>query len=37
MAYYDKQENSPGALLSKLSTETAQINGVVLTMVGVSV
>lgn len=37
MAFYDKPSNSPGALLTKLSSDTTQLNGVVLAMVGVSI
>jgi len=33
--YYDIPENTPGALLSKLSSDTTKINGVALTMIGV--
>ena len=35
MGYFDLPENSPGSLLTKLSSDTTQLNGVVLSMVGV--
>lgn len=37
MGFYDVLENSPGALLTKLSSDTTMLNGIVLTMIGVSV
>jgi ATP-binding cassette, subfamily B (MDR/TAP), member 1 len=37
LGYFDKNENSPGALLTKLSIDTTLLNGIVLTTIGVSV
>ena len=37
LGYFDKTENSPGSLLTKLSIDTTLLNGLVLTVVGVSV
>jgi ABC-type multidrug transport system fused ATPase/permease subunit len=37
LGYFDKNENAPGALLTKLSIDTTLLNGIVLTTVGVSV
>ena len=37
MGFFDIQENSPGALLTKLSIDTTLLNGVILTVIGVSV
>ena len=34
IAYYDIDENSPGALLTKLSLDTTQLNTIILTLVG---
>ena len=34
IAYYDIDENSPGALLTKLSIDTTQLNSIILTLVG---
>jgi ATP-binding cassette subfamily B (MDR/TAP) protein 1 len=36
IAFFDRNENSPGALLTKLSLDTTQLNGIVLNAVGVS-
>lgn len=35
MGYFDNPENTPGSLLSKLSSDTTKINGVAFTMIGV--
>ena len=37
IGFYDIQENSPGALITRLSSDTTKLNGIVLTMIGVSV
>lgn len=37
MEFFDRIENSPGALLSQLSSDTAKINGIAISMVGSSV
>lgn len=37
MSFFDKPENSPGALMTRLSSDTTKLNGIVLTMIGVSV
>ena len=34
IAYYDLDENSPGALLTKLSIDTTQLNSIILTLIG---
>jgi ABC-type multidrug transport system fused ATPase/permease subunit len=34
IAYFDIDENSPGALLTKLSIDTTQLNSIILTLVG---
>ncbi len=34
IAYYDIDDNSPGALLTKLSIDTTQLNSIILTLVG---
>ena len=34
LSYFDIEENSPGALLTKLSIDTTQLNSIVLTLVG---
>ena len=34
MGFFDRVENSPGSLLTKLSAETTKINGVALTIIG---
>ena len=34
LSYYDIEENSPGALLTKLSIDTTQLNSIILTLVG---
>ena len=34
IAYYDIDENAPGALLTKLSIDTTQLNSIILTLVG---
>ena len=34
IGYYDIDENSPGALLTKLSLDTTQLNSIILTLVG---
>ena len=33
MSFYDKKENYPGKLLARLSTETTQLNGVILSII----
>ena len=35
LGFYDESYNTPGALLTKLSTDTLRINGIALTVVGV--
>jgi ABC-type multidrug transport system fused ATPase/permease subunit len=35
MAYYDNKENTPGALLTKLSSDTTKINGIALSMISI--
>jgi ATP-binding cassette subfamily B (MDR/TAP) protein 1 len=37
LGYFDNNENSPGALATKLSIDTTLLNGIVLTVVGVSI
>ena len=34
IAYFDIEDNSPGALLTKLSIDTTQLNSIILTLVG---
>lgn len=35
IAYYDNKENTPGSLLTKLSSDTTKINGIALSMVSI--
>ena len=37
MGFFDIPENSPGSLITALSSDTTKLSGVVLTMIGVSV
>lgn len=37
LGYYDKPENTPGAFTTKLASDTTKINGIALSMVGISV
>jgi ATP-binding cassette subfamily B (MDR/TAP) protein 1 len=37
MGFFDKPENAPGSLMTRLSSDTTKLNGIVLTMIGVSV
>ena len=37
IGYFDLPDNTPGSLLTKLSTDSTKINGVALSMVGISV
>ena len=34
IAYFDIDDNAPGALLTKLSIDTTQLNSIILTLVG---
>lgn len=35
IGWFDKEENSPGSLLTKLSSDTTQLNGIALSMIGI--
>ena len=37
LGYYDNSENTPGAFTTKLASDTTKINGIALSMVGISV
>jgi len=37
IGFFDRQENAPGALITRLSSDTTKLNGIVLSMIGVSV
>ena len=37
LGYYDNPENTPGAFTTKLASDTTKINGIALSMVGISV
>jgi len=37
IGFFDKGENAPGVLITRLSSDTTKLNGIILTMIGVSV
>ena len=37
IGFFDKHENSPGSLITRLTSDTTKLNGVVLTMIGVTI
>jgi len=37
LGFFDRSENAPGVLITRLSSDTTKLNGIVLSMIGVSV